>query len=153
MVNKKGQEMSVATLVLIVIGIVILVLLILGFSMGWQNLWNKINVLGGGSDVSTVVKACDLAATSGDKNAYCIEFKLVKIGDEKVYVNCQSNQVDTSLTNRLTCDKTLEANVNNFCNSTADNARETTKVVASSGVGSGTYKKCSEICATGCTAK
>ncbi|MEM4259164.1 MAG: hypothetical protein QXS38_00155 [Candidatus Pacearchaeota archaeon] len=152
MANKKGQEMSVATLVLVVIGIVILVLLILGFSMGWQNLWNKINILGPSSDISTVIQSCQLAASSGDKYAYCSEFKQVKISGETVYLNCQSNQVDTSLSSRLDCPKSIEDNAKAFCNSTAVSKWETTKVVSSAGVGSGTFKSCKDICASGCPA-
>ena len=146
-VNKKGQEMSVATLVLIVIGIVVLVMLILGFTMGWQSLWNKINIFGGGSDVSTVIQACTLAANAGDKYAYCSEFKLIKIGNEKVYVNCQSNQVDTSLTSKLDCDKKIDWNAETFCGTLSVEAQKTTKAVFSSGEGTGAFKSCTDIVA------
>lgn len=104
MVNKKGQEMSVSTLVLIVIGIVVLVMLILGFSMGWQNLWGKIGILGGGSGVETVVQACNIAATSDATASYCSEFKQVTLtGGIKSYVNCQYSDVDKAVTKKLTC--------------------------------------------------
>lgn len=115
-VNKKGQEMSVATLVLIVIGIVVLVMLILGFTLGWQNLWNKINILGGASDVSTVIQACNLAATTDDQNAYCNEFKSVKIGNQKQYVNCQNVNVQPNLDKTLDCGgKSAEENAREYC--------------------------------------
>jgi hypothetical protein len=102
-VNKKGQEMSVTTLVLIVIGVVLLVMLILGFSMGWQNLWGKINVLGGGSNVVTVIEACKIAATSDSTYSYCNEFKKVTIGSETRYYNCDANDVKSALDKKLTC--------------------------------------------------
>ncbi len=102
-VNKKGQEMSVTTLVLIVIGVVLLVMLILGFSMGWQNLWGKINVLGGGSNVVTVIEACKIAATSDSTYSYCSEFKKVTIGSETRYFNCEAPEVLSGLDKKLTC--------------------------------------------------
>jgi hypothetical protein len=101
--NKKGQEMSVSTLVLIVIGIVVLVMLILGFSFGWQNLWNKINILGAGSSVDTVVESCKIAATSDLVNSYCDEFKKVKIANQNMYVNCQYSAVVSKLDKNLAC--------------------------------------------------
>ena len=115
MVNKKGQEMSVATLVLIVIGIVVLVMLILGFSMGWQNLWGKINILGGGSNIETVVQACNIAATSDSIVSYCKEFKLIKETEGKNFVNCQYGKIQESLDNRLGCgDRTALQNAQEY---------------------------------------
>lgn len=100
--NKKGQEMSVATLVLIVIGIVVLVMLILGFSMGWSNLWAKVNIFGGGSNVETVVQACKLSASSGSTFSYCSEFKQVTINGVKQYINCADERI-TGVDNPLSC--------------------------------------------------
>ena len=102
MVNKKGQEMSVTTLILIIIGIVLLVVLILGFTMGWQNLWNKINILGGTSNIETVIQACNLAATSDSTYSYCSEFKQIKVSGKTEYLNCEDSRV-TGLTKTLTC--------------------------------------------------
>ena len=53
--NNKGQDLSIGTLILIVLGIVVLVLLILGFSMGWGNLWQKIDIFGGTASINDVV--------------------------------------------------------------------------------------------------
>lgn len=115
-VNKKGQEMSVATLVLIVIGIVVLVMLILGFSMGWQNLWGKINIFGGGSNVETVVQACKLAAASDSAYSYCNEFKKVTMDNKVQYVNCQANQIVSGLDKTLDCGgKTAEQSAQDYC--------------------------------------
>ncbi|MFH1425151.1 MAG: hypothetical protein ABIG28_00260 [archaeon] len=71
MVNKKAQDLSIGTLILIVLGIIVLVLLILGFSMGWSNLWEKIGIFGGSSSVGDVGTACKLAITSQDTYTFC----------------------------------------------------------------------------------
>lgn len=117
MANKKGQEMSVSTLVLIVIGIVVLVMLILGFSMGWQNLWGKINILGG-SNLETIVQSCNIAATSDSVASYCEEFKLLSKGE---YVTCNYPKVKESLTKPLICtdDVTVNATIKEKCLVTA----------------------------------
>jgi len=114
MVNKKGQEMSVATLVLIVIGIVVLVMLILGFSMGWTNLWSKINIFGGGSNVETVVQACKISASSGSTYSYCSEFKKVTIDGKTQYINCQDSRV-AGIENPLDCGKDAAASAKKYC--------------------------------------
>ena len=76
--NKKGQDLSIGTLILIVLGIVVLVLLILGFSMGWGNLWEKINIFGGTSSIGDIVTACRLAHTSQDAYTLCSKYWTIK---------------------------------------------------------------------------
>ncbi len=98
--NKKAQDMSIGTLILIVLGIIVLVLLILGFSIGWGNLWEKINIFGGSSSIGDVVTACNLAVTSNNPYDYCQNFKKVKVNGETQYVNCQfiEDQLDSKIT-------------------------------------------------------
>ena len=40
--NKKGQNLTLGTIILIVLGIAVLVFLIFGFYTGWNNMWSKI---------------------------------------------------------------------------------------------------------------
>lgn len=89
--NKKAQDLSIGTLILIVLGIVVLVILVLGFSMGWDNLWNKINIFGGTSSIGDVVTACRLAATSQDTFMLCERSWDVKLpdGKEEKGITCQ----------------------------------------------------------------
>ena len=102
MKDKKGQEMTVSTLILLVLGAIILVLVILGFTMGWQNLWAKINIFNPSTDLDSVIAACKLSAASGATGSYC-EFKSVTISGTKQYVNCEDNRVVGSLDKTLTC--------------------------------------------------
>ena len=103
MVNKKAQDLSIGTLILIVLGVIVLVLLILGFSLGWGNLWEKINIFQGGSSLNDVVTACNLAVTSQNKFAYCQDFKKVKVDGKTEYVNCEDNRITPSLDSQLNC--------------------------------------------------
>ena len=100
--NKKAQDLSIGTLILIVLGIIVLVLLILGFSYGWSSLWEKINIFGGGgSSIADVVINCNLAVTSNAVYTYCNDFKKIKINNEVEYVNCEDSRVALGLTNKL----------------------------------------------------
>ena len=107
MVNKKAQDLSIGTLILIVLGIIVLVLLILGFSMGWGNLWEKINIFGGGgSSIESVISACNLAVTSNSKYSYCENFQKIKIDGKTEYLNCQDGRVQPNLNSQIDCGTT-----------------------------------------------
>jgi|SRR3989344_8336832 len=97
MTNKRGQDLSIGTLILIVLGIIVLVLLILGFSMGWSNLWEKINIFGGSSSVGDIATACQLALTSQDKYTLCEKTWKVKIDKEEKVLYCSHSLVKSSL--------------------------------------------------------
>jgi hypothetical protein len=112
MVNKKGQEMSVTTLILIVLGVVLLVVLILGFTMGWESLWSKINIFGGGSSIETVIQSCKIAASSDATYSYCSEFKKIKVGGQTEYVNCADSRVAGALDKTLPCEDNV---VEGYC--------------------------------------
>jgi len=103
MLNKKGQDLSIGTLILIVLGIVVLVLLILGFSLGWGNLWEKINIFGGGSSIGEVATRCKLNIDTQNTYDFCQDFKKVKVGGKTEYLNCQDNRLN--LDSALNCDE------------------------------------------------
>ena len=109
MVNKKAQDLSIGTLILIVLGIVVLVLLILGFSLGWSNLWQKINIFGGSSSIGDIVTACNLAATSQNNYDYCQNFRQIKVNGATEYLNCQDGRVVGQLNTQLTCSTEIPA--------------------------------------------
>jgi hypothetical protein len=102
--NKRGQELSIGTLILIVLGIIVLVLLVLGFSIGWSQLFNKINIFSG-SDLSAMVTACKVHAASNDATSYC-EKKTV----DKVEMNC----IDAELASGEDFGTTLTCPSDNF---------------------------------------
>jgi len=83
-VNKRGQEMTLGTIIAIVLGIAVLVFLIFGFSSGWNNLWERVTAFGGGSsNVDTIVQACALKCSTGDKYGFCSEVRTARIDDGK----------------------------------------------------------------------
>ncbi|MEK6800487.1 MAG: hypothetical protein AABY05_01000 [Nanoarchaeota archaeon] len=101
--NKKAQDLSIGTLILIVLGIVVLVLLILGFSLGWSNLWEKINIFQGGSSLESVIQACNIAVASNSQYTFCQDFKKVKVDGKVQFVNCQDSRISSSLSGQIQC--------------------------------------------------
>ena len=82
MKNKKGAEMTIGTIIIIILALVVLVILIYGFSTGWTNLWDKITGFGGGkANVQTVVQSCQLACTTSSNFDYCKTRKLIEDPD------------------------------------------------------------------------
>ena len=80
--NKKGAEMTIGTIIIIVLALVVLVILVYGFSTGWSNLWGKITGFGGGEvNVQSVVQSCQLACTTGSRYDYCTLERTVIFGD------------------------------------------------------------------------
>ncbi len=78
--NKKAQELSVTTIILIVLGLVILVILILGFTAGWNNIKEWISPL---NNVGTLVNQCKIACSTDQQYDYCYLKRELKSKEEK----------------------------------------------------------------------
>jgi hypothetical protein len=81
LLSRRGQEMSISTLVLIVLAIVVLVLVVIGFTGGWSNLWDRISNLGGSKEnVQLVIQSCEIACSSDSQYDYCTKMREVNFG-------------------------------------------------------------------------
>ena len=96
-INKRGQNMTLGTIILIVLGIAVLVFLIFGFSTGWGNLWSRITAYGGGdANIDTIKQACALACASNAENDYCMrERTLVREKGKKEVGSCGTFGLDS----------------------------------------------------------
>lgn len=94
--SRKGQELSITTLILIVLGVVILVLLILGFTRGWDWIIGKFDLLPGQS-LETLAQSCNVAAQGGLAVDFC-SFKKIKVDSVTQYLNCQDPRLQASIT-------------------------------------------------------
>jgi len=91
--NKKGQQMTLSTIIAIVLGLVVLVFLIYGFSTGWGNLWERVTGLGGGNvNVDTVSVSCTLACQQKNEYGFCNQTRSIVVvqGGDKISGNCTS---------------------------------------------------------------
>lgn len=84
MKNKRGAELAISTLVIIVVAVIVLIVLVVGFTTGWSKLWGNITAFFGGSNVDTVVKACETACLTKSADAFCTETRSVtKVSPDK----------------------------------------------------------------------
>lgn len=108
--NKKAQEFSVTTLVVIVLAIIVLVVLALGFGTGWGNLWSKITGYFSPVNVDSVKQACSVACSTQSTNAYCCQIRDVKFNkdDKAKPMTCNSGKDEMGLEScdAITCGPT-----------------------------------------------
>jgi hypothetical protein len=83
MVDKKGQQMTLGTIIAIVLGIAVLVFLIFGFSQGWASLWDQVTVGTSGSNVELKIADCDNDCKAEEKSAWCNEKKDLRFFDSE----------------------------------------------------------------------
>lgn len=80
--NKRGQQMTLATLIAIVLGITVLVLLIFGFTTGWNNMWDRVTAGTSSSNIELKITDCEADCSAGESNAFCKERKDLRFFDE-----------------------------------------------------------------------
>lgn len=85
MKNKKAAEMTIGTIIIIILALVVLAVVIYGFTTGWGNLWqNIINFGGGNINVASVAKACQVACVSLSEYDYCTLTRKVTFNDKGI---------------------------------------------------------------------
>lgn len=79
MMNKRGQGLETGTIILIILGILVLVVLILGFTIGWSTIlpWLSPN------NVNTIVTQCEASCSTGDQYGFCAMDRTLKSPDLK----------------------------------------------------------------------
>lgn len=82
MLNKRGQGLSINTIILIVLGILVLVILAVGFTMGWSNI--KDWLTGGDDNVDKIVFDCKQASELENAYAYCSQKRMLDDGTDKL---------------------------------------------------------------------
>ena len=91
--GKRGQQLTLGTVILIVLGIAVLVFLIFGFSMGWKNLWdNIVQRGGGGSNLDTIRSGCELACIGENEDQFCNQMRTINFGEKRA-VTLKNNTV------------------------------------------------------------
>lgn len=80
MYNKRGQGLSTNAIILIVLGIVVLAVLVIGFTMGWDKIAPWIST----SNVDTIKTQCSVACSTGSTYDYCNLKRDLKAEDEKL---------------------------------------------------------------------
>ncbi|MDO8528867.1 MAG: hypothetical protein Q7S06_03175 [Nanoarchaeota archaeon] len=96
MQNKRGQELSTTAIILIILGVLVLVILIVGFALGW----NRIAPWLSKDNINQVVDSCNSACTSQSVYDFCLRKREV-IAESTTYTNFTCNymqgQMETDL--------------------------------------------------------
>ena len=82
--NKKAQGLSTNAIILIVLGVVVLVILIAGFTMGWSNIAPWLS----SENVGTIVTSCETACSTNNVYAFCSK--------ERQLIDAEKNKIKTS---------------------------------------------------------
>ena len=77
MLNKGGQGLQISTIILVVLGVAVLVLLALGFIMGWQKILPWIST----NNVETVAANCQAACAMNSAYGFCTASRTLKADD------------------------------------------------------------------------
>ncbi len=67
MINKKGQGMSINTVILLVLGLILLGVLIFGFVTGWESFQKQI----GKTNVDKIVEECSTSCSINQEFSFC----------------------------------------------------------------------------------
>jgi len=105
--EKKASEITIGTIIFIILGILVLVILIYGFSTGWSNLWERIiGISGGDENVQLIVQNCMIACETHSQYDYCTKIRTIKFKEgETLYTikgTCDNLEKETimSTTNK-----------------------------------------------------
>ena len=91
MENKRGQGTTIPFLVAIVLALIVIVVIIYGFTVGWGNLFQNILGFGGGQvNVQTIVSSCQVACSTQATFDYCTKVRNVVFeeGGDTISATC-----------------------------------------------------------------
>lgn len=83
--NKRGQGLSTNAIILIILGVFILAILILGFTLGWSSLKSRIAP---SNNVGAISSACDTACATHSQYDFCSVKREVKTASNKFTDTC-----------------------------------------------------------------
>ena len=115
--------MSTSAIILIILGVVVLVVLIAGFTIGWSALKDYINP---SNNLKVIQHECSTLCTTGDAYSYCAVERTVEIKDQKdITKTC--NEFETAIDgkgNSLGIDECLQINCKDYKIEAADNKED-----------------------------
>ena len=88
MLNKRGQGLSINAIILIILGILVLIFIVIGFTVGWNKI---LPILGGGANVADIQNQCSFACSSASTFDFCDSKRNVKVGADNELVGFGSS--------------------------------------------------------------
>lgn len=74
--NKRGQSLSINTIIIIILAVLVLIIVIAGFIIGWDKIGNYIKP---SNNVKEITDACNVACATGSKYDFCSVERKLKI--------------------------------------------------------------------------
>jgi hypothetical protein len=97
--NKRAQGMSTSTIILLILGLIILVVLVLGFTLGWNRLLPFVQ---NSNNLDTISASCTIACSTNSQYDYCSALREVKDGvNDKFKDNCYNLATKEEYANRF----------------------------------------------------
>ena len=85
MLNKRGQGLSTNAIIMIILGVVVLIVLIMGFTLGWNKLIQFIST----NNIDTIKNSCNIACSTESQFDFCTVEREVKDGaNDKFLETC-----------------------------------------------------------------
>lgn len=91
--GRKG-DVTITTVILIVLGLAVLVMMIIGFTRGWDTIFGPLD--NAPSELQTLAEACKLYAQGGLSIDFC-NFRVIEIDGEDEIVNCRDERIVNAL--------------------------------------------------------
>lgn len=85
MQNKKGQGLSTNAIILIILGVLVLIVLIIGFTVGWNQIKE---IILPSNNVDKIVQQCNTACITNSKYDYCTKMRILKADKVEIETNC-----------------------------------------------------------------
>lgn len=104
--NKKGFEMAISTIILIILSLIVLIALILVFTKSTGTFSERISSLLGNSNIDSVKDSCNLLVNQNSAYEYCCVNKTIKLSlNKKVEMPCNLARAESwgKSINELNC--------------------------------------------------
>jgi len=79
--NKKGEQLAMSSIITIILAVIVLIVLVMSFTVGWGNMFEKLKIFGG-SDAETAADACGIVCAKMNSYSFCTEKRNVD-GEKK----------------------------------------------------------------------
>ncbi len=86
--NRKGQGLSTNAIILIVLGVIVLIVLIIGFTVGWSKILPFISST---NNIDTIKNSCGIACSTNSAFDYCSVIREVNDGVNPEFENNCNN--------------------------------------------------------------
>ena len=92
-IDKKGQSSSIGVIIAIVLGIIVVVFLIWGFSTNWSMFSSTTRGYVGTSNIDDMRQACEVQCANNQATRYCEDKTVILAGGETQRIKCSDERL------------------------------------------------------------